>query len=76
MFGPQAGAVDEMRAAHVEARVIHQVGEGFLAAGDMLGECHRGVIARLHDHALEQVLTFTRELTWMNVSRACARPFR
>jgi hypothetical protein len=35
---------------------VHHLHEGGLVAADFLGERHRGVVARLHDHADDQVL--------------------
>ncbi len=58
----QAGRVDEVTAleAHFLGRAVHQRGKGFLAAGQVLGQRHGGVVAGLHDHALQQV--FHRDL--------------
>jgi len=36
--------------------VFHHLHEGGLGARDVLGERHRGVVAGLHDHALDEVL--------------------
>ena len=35
---------------------VHQRGEGTLAASDVFGQGHAGVVAGLDDHALEQIL--------------------
>ena len=47
-----------MRARHADLQgvLIHQIDEHRLAPRDMLRERDRGVIARLHDHALDEIL--------------------
>ena len=39
------------------ARLLrHDAGKGFLVAGHALGDGHAGVVARLHDDALQELL--------------------
>ncbi len=57
LMGP-AITVDEVRSRHPQfpGIAIHQAGEGVLAAGYVLGQGHAGIVARLHDQALQQGL--------------------
>ncbi len=45
--------VDEVGRGHADALgvAVHQRGEGFLAAGSVLGQSDGGIVARLHRHA-------------------------
>ena len=56
-LGGQARAVDKVRVVHAELLRprVHALHEGVLAAGKMLGERHRRVVARDDAHSLEQV---------------------
>ena len=53
-LGGEAVRVHEVRPGHPNLlRVgIHELGEGRLAAGDVLGQGDRGIVAGLHHHAL------------------------
>ena len=52
-----AGGVAETGVFHAEALslAIHHLGEILFTAGDGLCQCDAGVVARLNDHALDQV---------------------
>ena len=54
----QAGAVDEGGVGHAQlgGPLVHPLHEGLLAAGDVLGQSHGGVIARHHRHRLDELL--------------------
>ncbi|MNC35961.1 hypothetical protein D3C75_844610 [compost metagenome] len=53
----QTGGVHEVAVGHAQAGGggVHQVGEGVLAAGDVLGHRDAGVVAGLDDDAVQQV---------------------
>ena len=53
----QPGGIHEMGVVHTQAlgSRVHQVREGLLAAGDMLGQRYAGIVAGLDDHAMQQV---------------------
>ena len=53
-----AGGVGKVRSGQAELlRVgVHHLHEGLLRAADLLGQRDRRVVARLHDHALQQVV--------------------
>ena len=54
----QAARIDVMRAGHAELSgvLVHQLSERFFGTGRVLGERDRRVVARLDDHAVEQIL--------------------
>ncbi|MNI21041.1 hypothetical protein D3C73_745430 [compost metagenome] len=53
----QTGRVHEVAVGHAQVShgLVHHVGEGVFAAGDVLGERDAGVVARLDDDAVQQV---------------------
>lgn len=56
-FGAEAVRVDEVGVLHADLGgvAVHQRGEGLFAAGHMLGQCDRGIVAGLDRHALFHV---------------------
>ena len=53
-----AGGVHEVGVVHAQfaGLVVHQIGEGFLGAGHVLGQGDAGVIAGLNHHPFQQIL--------------------
>ena len=74
----QAGGIGEVGVGHAQALrlAVHQRGEGFLAAGDGLGERHAGVVARLHDHAADELIHTDRLVGLDEHARAFHAPGR
>ena len=57
-FHRQAGGITELRCRHLEQcrLLVHHVGEGVLAAGDVLGHRDAGIVTGLDDDAFQQIL--------------------
>ena len=54
----QAGGIHEVGVLHTQClgMAVHQGGEAVLAAGDMFGQGHAGIVSRLHDHPHQHLL--------------------
>ena len=54
----ETGAVDEVGVGHAQlgGPLIHPGHKGLLAAGDVLGQGHGGIVARHHRHRLDELL--------------------
>ena len=54
----QPGRVDEVRVLHAQPRrfLVHALDERVLRSGDGFGERDRRIVARLHDHAVQQLV--------------------
>ncbi len=79
-FGWQTRAVAITGTGHPQLQrvLIHDLGESFLGAGEIFSQRDAGIVAGLHDHALEQLLDSDPgiDLNEHACGRAFSTPFR